>query len=212
MAKPANWKLRAAIAIAVLFLGGIGFVFSSTGFEVMRDKLRQAYQEAPESERSTHWAADYWLDLAWFEGFICGRREIANELYFEFIGIKPTDGMTFVERYRKTGMAKWNGLMDPDTKNRNGWGIWHDRAPEAFFNYLELNQSFHSAQSLSAEAEIYHLVFHDLYMRVTRSQRPHPKFYVWWNKVDTRFYKAWRGAPALRVVPMPAGYEGPPVE
>ncbi|MCZ7648739.1 MAG: hypothetical protein M5U26_26360 [Planctomycetota bacterium] len=211
MGKP-NWKLRIAGLIAVLFLLMVGFTFSQSGCDMARDHLRQVYKETPPEQRALHWSADYWLKLAWWEGFICGRREVANELWFEFLAIQPTDNVPFEQRLRETGMAKWNGMMDADTKNKTGWSIWHERSPETFYNYLELNSNYNSEQSISELSRLYHILFYEQYMRMTRGTRPHPKFYVFWDRVRDRYVMKWRGATPLQVLPKPADMEGPPEE
>jgi hypothetical protein len=207
--KPWSWKVRIALVIVALFISSIIFLLTPWGFGVMKGHLDQVYDECPANERARHWSADWFLGLAWWEGTICRRFDEAKAMYLEFVGILPTKGQSFRDTFA-LGRPEWNGKYDGKTKT--GWGPTHPRAPEAYCNYLELDRPYTSAQMTSLDAAFYKILFFDLYAQLTKSPRPHPKFYVYWERVermiDPRFTAALRAY--RKPPPKPPDYEGPP--
>lgn len=207
--KGMSWKWKLLIVFVVLALGVFGFIFTPVGHTVMEGWIRKAYRECPPEQRATHGSADYWLKLAYWEGTICGQDEKARKLYQEFLGILPTDGKSFFEHYKSNHTPKWTGFFDPkENKQYPGWGFLHPRAPEAYFEYLKLYQGKESSQFTSFEGANYHTLFYEMYPIFTKTQKVHPKFYVYWDRVANWIDRKFVEIPPVR--PKPADMEGPP--
>jgi len=84
-----SWKWKAAVIFIGFCVFLIGFLFTEWGRSTMVGWMNNAYNETPESERSTQKAADYWLTLSWMEGFIKTNNKQADEMYMEWLGILP---------------------------------------------------------------------------------------------------------------------------
>ena len=215
MAKSLSWKWKLTIVGVVLLIFGMGFVLSSWGCTTMQSWIVKAYDECPPEDRFNHPAADWWLRLAFFEGYICGRKDVANKMYMRFLATLPEEKgkgkrkrkINFFDRVRQGGRAKFIGFYDQ--KKKTGWGIFHPRAPEAFYEYLELNASWVSQQYRAEMGRDYHKLFHDLYPYYKRTRgKPHPNFYIYWTTIRERYVvKDRRGVPQTRS--KPKGYLGP---
>ena len=203
--EPMSWKMRTLIVIAVVFLFGIGFVFTSWGFDTMKGWMDNAYNEAPAAERADHWTADYYLSLAWWEAVVCRRRAEGKSMLLEFLGILPDGRESFRDAFL-AGHHKWNGKFDPKTKQ--SWGILHPRACEAYYLYLETDKPDTSMQETTRDAAFYKVLFFDQYGLFTNG-KAHPQFYKYWARVkqmiDPRFlFPGFQWPPDS----LP-GYEGP---
>lgn len=205
--KPMSWKAKAVIAFVVLFLAGLIFTLTPWGFNIMRKYLDEAYEEAMPAERRTHWSADWWLTLAWWEGTLCGRREMATKMYQEFLGILPPATGSFRDAYL-VGSRPWKGKFDP--KTHEGWGILHERAPEAYLAMVENESPYVSKQETCHQACFYVMLFHDLYGVYSKTSKPHPKFYVYWPTIEKKLDPRYTLPNYKRPEPRPPGFESPP--
>jgi hypothetical protein len=179
--KGLSWKWKLTIAFVALSIFLLILAFTPWGCQVMRNGLERAYENCPAEERREHWSANWWMRLAFWEGFICGRRQVSQRMYLEFIGIAPKGDTFFQDTYLQQGQKKWDGkFYDPKTKT--GWGVLHPRAPEAYWNYLCLEESFTSGQQIHKLASFYPTLFWTIYGQETRGNSPHPKLYVYWGK------------------------------
>lgn len=204
--EPMSWKMRVLIVVAVLFLLLIGFVFTPWGHNTMKGWLDDAYADCPAAERRAHWAADWYINLAWWEATICRRKAEGKAMLREFLGILPSGPRSFRDEHA-SGTFQWKGKFDAGA--RQGWGILHPRACEAYHLLLEIDRPDTSAQETSLDATFYKTLFWDAYSEFTSSDKPHPKFYKYWQRVSRMINPRWtlggyRAPPAS----LP-GFEGP---
>jgi hypothetical protein len=206
--KPLSWKWKLTIGFVVAFGLSLIVAFTPWGYQIMRSGLEKAYENCPPEERREHWSADWWMRLAFWEGWICGRKDVAQQMYLELIGIAPnsSNGQSFQDTYELQSQSKWNGGFY-DGKTKKGWGPCHPRACEAYYNYLELEAPYTSSQQIHKLASFYPVLFVTIYMREARSTLPHPKFYVYWSRTRVERYRdpkfgMWMTPPAR-----PANYE-----
>lgn len=208
--KGMSWKWKLAIVIVILILVGIGFLFSMPGQKTMTGWIRDAYNQSPENERRTHPGADWWLLLAAFEAKLCWRDDVGMDMYKEFLAIKDHEKHgDFFKSVHVVG-PQWNGFFDG--KKKSGWGILHERAPEAYYNFLLIYQPLNTDQTTSLMAANYHLLFHELYKRYDpdKKYKPHPKFYKYWAKISDRMInRKYTTGKNLATDPKPPEYEGP---
>ncbi|MBI3831459.1 MAG: hypothetical protein HY291_18210 [Planctomycetes bacterium] len=205
--KPLSWKWKLLIALVVLILVGIGFVFTPWGHSTMQNWINKSYDELPPAERADSTLADSQLKLAYWEGNICQASQKAQETYLDFLGLSNPN---FFQRYADTGRMEWSGKFENTGKTPyTGWGIMHPRAPEAFFNYLDLYQEGKSGQFIKDEAAKYYVLFYEMYPKIAKKHgKPHPQFYVYWDKIKNGFIMKYKG-PMPHVDPKPPEYEGP---
>ena len=128
--KPLSWKWKLVIFLVLLSLVGTAFLFSSYGNDMMIRWMKESYDKTPDSLKATSEAADWYLTLAWFQGNICLRKDIAMNMYEDFLAIKPTKQGPFFSTYEDYG-PQWNGQFF-DKEKKIGWGPLHERAPEAY--------------------------------------------------------------------------------
>jgi len=178
--KGLSWKWKLTIAFVAFLIFLLVLAFTPWGCQAMRNGLDRAYENCPAEERREHWSANWWMRLAFWEGYICGRRQVAQQMYLEFIGIAPTGNTPFQDAYTQQGLKNWKGKYNP--KTRTGWGVLHPRAPEAYWNYLCLEESYTSEMQLHKLASLYPTLFWTIYAQEARSNTPHPKCYVYWGE------------------------------
>jgi hypothetical protein len=182
----------------------IGLMFSKAGHEYRTQMLDQAYAADPDDPDT----ADAFLNWAWFQAHIMWEDKRAMDMYREFLAVLPDEGGTdFYDTYNKYGRYRWTGKWD--AKKKKGWGISHPRACEAFYSYLKLYESNHSKQRTAIEARKYYKLFYELYGMMRRDGRPHPKFYVYWQRIVDRYIKPGRMGRIPRPAPRPAAMSGP---
>lgn len=204
-----SWKWKITIAIVVLLLVLIGVVFTPVGHNIMRNGIQKTYDETPAKERATSEAADTWLALAFYVGWVCQQSEDSMTMYKQFLGVADNQEGDFWTR-SNDWQEKWDGFFQgSDRDGYTGWGPLHPRAPEAFYNYMQLYGPTVSDQFEGRMARHYYDLFYTKYGRMTRTWKPHPKFYVYWDKIKIMCMK-WKGDPPPDVPPRPDGYEGPP--
>lgn len=202
--KPLSWKWKLLIAFIVLVLVGIAFVFTPWGHSAMQGWIDKAYNEMPAAERKDSELADSQLQLAFWTGFVCQSSSHSQQMYLDFLGIDNPD---FFRRYHENYKYDWKGKFDG--KEKTGWGILHPRAPEAFLNYLELYSEKQSGQFIKDEAMKYYTLFYEIYPKLTKQYgKPHPNFYVYWDKIKNYYIMKHRGVPP-QVAPRPKDYPGP---
>lgn len=207
--KGMNWKWKLGIALLIVLLMIFAFIFTPFGMVKMQGWLKKAYNECPPEQRLTHWSADAWMFLAWWEGTLCQRDLEARRMYQEFLGIVPMGGKSFSSQYNGAGLLKWNGFFNPKAdKKYPGWGIFHERAPEAYYEYLRLYQPMESAQFTTFEAAFYHTLFYEIYPNISHTNRPHPKFYKYWDIISQRMMELRYDRPKP-VRAKPPDMEGP---
>ena len=213
MAEKGSWKLYLLIGFVVLFISSFAFFFTSFGMNTMKGMMDSSYNDAPPAERISLPAADKFLTLAFYRGSILMDREGAMEMYREFLGIQTTeDGKDFFDVYNSTKKTPWSGKFEGDRKTGyTGWGILHPRACEAYNEYLQLLAQDASKQRRGEEAIRYHTLFYVIYPKIAKSKgrTPHPKFYVYWEKIDERLIQPARLSNRPKPKPKPAGFEGP---
>ena len=208
--KPLSWKWKLLIAFVVLAIIGVGFIFTAWGHGTLQSWINKTYQEAPASERAASAAADHHISLAWWVGTVCGQRNPAIHAYKDFMGMLDTDGKSFWD-WRDQGRTRWNGKFERLKDGTYvGWGILHERAPEAYWEYLNLYYTNESGQYVAKESIRYHTLFYDIYRTVSKTQKPHPKFYKYWEKIKNspQFLDPKYGLPPP-TDPKPADFEGP---
>ena len=185
-----SWKWKALVAFIVLFIGTFAFVFTEYGRLTMMGWLTNAYDECPPEERKTQKAADYWLTLSWFEGNIKSNNKQSVEMYWEFLGIlepDPEHHKSFFALKEETGVAKWKGKFDKVSKT--GWGILHERAPEAYLDMMKLWEQSQSLTYIGEYARGYYVLFFKLYPSISGTHRPHPMAYKYWGKIKIMLNK-----------------------
>jgi hypothetical protein len=167
-----KWKILVVCIIAFFFL--LVFILTPWGQDIMRDKIEQYYADTPESERRDSPWADRYVSLAWFRGTILGHTEDSIKMYRKFVGIEDDSPFT---------TWKFKGLCSPDGKT--GWGPCHPRAPEAYYNYLQLkfSETNESNQYLSEIAWRYYTLLYDMASYASPDHKPNPNFNVYWQKV-----------------------------
>lgn len=203
--KPLSWKWKITIALVILILIGIGFVFTPWGHSTMKGWVDTSYEKMLPEERQESELADSYLQLAWWTGFICQSSKSAQAMYKDFLGIEDEDD--FFNKYKDYGQMPFKGKFD--LKTRTGWGILHPRAPEAFLSYLELYSEGQSGQFIKDEAIKYHTLFYEIYPKVTKKYgKPHPNFYVYWEKIKNNYIIKYRAMPP-NVAPKPPEFRGP---
>ncbi len=181
MGKPMSWKWKLAIGVVAFLLFGTGFIFTESGHQWMRDRIMNAYNELPDAEKRDSPLADKFLTLAYFRSNVTLDPKTGMEMYKEFCGFrcKPDRGTEYGMKVVQTG--KLDGICSPDGKT--GWGPMHMRAPEAFFNYIQLYDPTHSNQFTKAEIENYYRLFF-LWPRIWGpDHKPHPLFMKYWPKL-----------------------------
>ena len=203
--KPMSWKWRLTIVLVILLLVGIGFVLTEWGHGAMENAIQARYDSTPAVERRTMDSADSYLALAWWVGNICQRTKRSTEMYKKFLGIEDDS----IWQKLDSGKRPWKGYFDPS--DNSGWGIMHPRAPETFYEYIHQYESLgHSGQFIKDEAAKYHLLFHKLYPQIAKSKgKPHPRFYIYWEKIKDRFIMKHRGMLPTDVLPKPKDFPGP---
>jgi hypothetical protein len=83
-----HWK-KLMLGFLGLAAVSLFLVMSESGARFLRASLEATYERtAPENRRELS-SADWYLKLAYWEGFICGRQQLAVELYQDFLGILP---------------------------------------------------------------------------------------------------------------------------
>jgi hypothetical protein len=185
--KPLSWKWKLTIGFVALFIFLLIVMFTPWGCQAMRAALDSSFESCPPEERREHWTADWWMRLAFWEGYICGRREVAEGMYLEFIGIAPTGKTSFQDTYTLQGQTPWAGGKY-DSRNKTGWGVLHPRAPEAYYNYLYLESPFTSSQQIHKLATFYPTLFWTIYCQEARSTTPHQRLYVYWTPTRVKRY------------------------
>lgn len=207
--KPLSWKWKLLIGFVVLVLVGIGFIFTPWGHATMQNWINKGYEELPKAERADSDLANSQLKLAYWAGNICQASGKAQEMYLDFLGLNNPN---FFQKYHDTGMMEWSGKFEGTPKSGyTGWGILHPRGPEAFFNYLDLYQEGKSGQFIKDEAAKYYILFYEIYPKLTKKHgKPHPKFYVYWEKIKNGFIMKYKGQ-VQPVAPRPPEYD-PPIE
>lgn len=180
MAKPMSWKWKLAIGSVVFILFAMGFVFTEAGHIWMKARIMNAYNELPESERRASPLADKFMSLAYFRGNVTLDSERAIEMYKEFCGYKfrGPSGDEYMFKAIQTG--KLEGICSPDGKT--GWGPMHIRAPEAFYEYIQLYSPTHSSQFTKSEICNYYRLFFT-WCRTRGDHKVHPNFMKYWPKL-----------------------------
>lgn len=175
MGKPMSWKWKLTILFVVGIFAGIIFMFSQSGYLYLRGRIVQVYDETPEADRRESPAADQFMNLAWWRSTLMDA-PTAMEMYKEFCGYSA--GM---EPITKTNKLK--GLCSPNGKT--GWGPLHPRAPEAYYEYLELmnNASSESGQHIREECFNYYRLFYTWMIQQGPSHKAHPNFNCYWGKI-----------------------------
>jgi hypothetical protein len=172
-----SWKWKILIAFIVLSIFLMGFIVSDWGQDWMREKITTAYNNTPDAEKRDSPWADYYLKLAWFCGNIRGDEMQAMEMYREFLGIKdnPTTKKNFFESKKLYGLCSEDGTI--------GWGPLHEKAPDAYYSYLELYEVRNSSQFTQARCLEYYYLLYDFVKRVSENKKPHPRFKKYWDRV-----------------------------
>ncbi len=208
--KPLSWKWKLLIGMVLLVLFGTGFLFSDYGNNMIIAWIKKDFDQTPDNQKATHEGANWYLSLAWFQGNICLRTKVAMDMYLDFLAIKKGKHGDFFKTADDWG-PQWNGQFF-DSKKKIGWGPLHERAPEAYYEYLVLYDIEGSKQMTTFKALNYAKLFVDIYpyIREDSDGNPHPKFYKYWSiikkrMIDTRFLRT--GYP--EVPPKPDGFEGP---
>ena len=208
--KPLSWKWKLTIVFVILFFAGMAILFSTWGHKMMKGWIKEAYEQCPAEERVTHSSADWYLLLADFEARACWRDDLGMEMYEEFLAIRPGKNGDFFKTYQSYG-PQWNGFFDKKTKT--GWGIMHERAPEAYYKHLLLYQPRNTMQFTTARAVHYHTLFYKIYPQLAKSKKylPHPKFYKYWERIRDRLIERRFMPPGADITtqPKPADFEGP---
>ncbi|HYG75693.1 MAG TPA: hypothetical protein VEK08_11870 [Planctomycetota bacterium] len=181
MAKPMSWKWKLAIAAlcGILFLSG--FIFTPSGHKWMKDRIVNAYNELPESERRNSELADSWINLAHFRGRVCLDTETAMQMYKEFMGYDYGKAQNGEEYARQILSNKLKGMCSPDGKT--GWGPAHPKAPDVFMEYIDMYQPTHSSQFIKKECASYFRLFYTWHINYSGTRKPHPLFNKYWPKL-----------------------------
>jgi len=184
-----SWKWKVAVGFIALVVFTLGFIFTEYGRTTMMGWMTDAYNETPENERVTQKAADYWLTLCWFEGFIKTNNKQAAEMYMEFLAIKPDvkTGKNIFQLKGDSGSWKWNGKFDGKTKT--GWGPLHERAPEAYYDFMKVWERDNSLTYIGDYAMGYYHLFFKVYPQYSKTGKPHPKAYKYWGKIKIMITK-----------------------
>lgn len=182
-----KWKLTVLFIIAVFVLMVI--VMSDGGQQWMNDKVVEKYNETPDAEKRDSPWADRYMQLAYFRGYICGDSKNAMEMYKEFLGIQPDEKQRTVFETRKL-----KGLCSPDGKI--GWGPFHPRAPEAYYNYMELYEPLNSAQYTGLKCWQYYTLLYDWCKKNSPDKKPNVNFKMYWDKIQIMGRKSLFPPPA----------------
>jgi hypothetical protein len=185
-----KWKLTITLVLLALFL--TGFLLSDSGYKWMREHIVKQMQELPAAEQRESPLADSFMTLAWFRGSICLDEPNALEMYKDFCGYgypaKAGNGVAYMEAALQTG--KLQGLCSP--KGDTGWGPEHPRAPEAFYQYLEIKRRDSTSQNWKGECSNYYRLFYTWMRYYSKSRKPHPLFNKYWPAIRK---KAENGEP-----------------
>jgi len=203
--KRLSWKWKAAVAVLVLCLFMIGWLFSASGHAWMKAKIIAKYEELPASDqRDSPWA-DRYLTLAWWAGNIRGEAKEAMRMYEQFCGLgRDKLGNDF------TVTGKFVGLCSPDGKT--GWGPLHPRAPEAHWAYIELmdTETTASRQFIHAECFRFYRLFYTWCFSHSPDRKPHPNFSEYWQKIRERIARDTSVQWPPDVIPSAPGAPPPP--
>ena len=180
MGKKGSWKWKLSVVILIACICLMVMVFSTGGQEWARAKVFEKFQELPPAEqRDSPWA-DRWLALAWWRSNILMDPEAGMEMYREFCGL-PKD-----RKAQSNNIVYARGDLDSPLCSKNGatgWGPMHPRAPEAYYNYLEMVDIADSSQFTHNECENYYRLFYTWMRRNSPDHKVHPDFNKYWKKV-----------------------------
>ena len=172
-----SWKWKLIVLFIGAMLALMVVLMSDGGQQWMCDKVIEKYKETPEAERRDSPWADRYLQLAYFRGYVCGDSKNAMEMYKSFLGIQPdAKGKTVFDN------RKLNGLCSEDGKT--GWGPAHPRAPEAYYNYMELYEVLNSAQYTGLKCWQYYALLYDWMKKYGPDKKPNPMFKAYWDKIQ----------------------------
>ena len=180
-----TWKWKLAIAVIALVLFLMGWLLSKSGNDWLKDKIVERMEALPTSEQRDSAWADCYLKLAWWSCNIRRDADDAMEMYKRFCGVGKDDkGHDPFDQ--AGGIAKLIGICSPDGKT--GWGPMHPRAPEAYWDYMEIYDTMTSAseQFVQQAAFKYYRLFYTWMISHTPEHRPHPRFNVYWGKIRER--------------------------
>jgi hypothetical protein len=175
MGKPLSWQWKLTIAFVVFLFALLVTAFTPAGADMVRGWIDSAYKSCPEALRGRQAAADWFLRLAWWEGFVCGRDKKAVQMYLEFIGLYE-DGEVYENPEQVTNPNDYW-----DQEKETGWGWVHPQAATAFYEMLMLYKVNHSGEMTGKRAYIYYALFYE--HALSRKGRPHPSFYKHWQYV-----------------------------
>jgi hypothetical protein len=180
MSKPWTWKTRLSVAGVVLVLFMIGFFFSSSGHEWMKNKIIEKYEEecagvAPADQGDNPWAGR-WMTLAWVCGMLRLEGKESIKMYQQFCGVDVPQSDTRVFQWPP---QKWVGLCSENGKT--GWGPTHPRATEAYYRYLDTLDVDITNQAYYAHAARYFRIFY--FDMINRTGKPHPRFNPYWQRI-----------------------------
>ncbi len=179
--KPLSWQWKVTIAVVVIVLFGIGFLFSGMGHEWMLGRLTTAFEETPENERFTSTLADQYLNWAWFKEVVCQDDDAAMDMYKKFCGYDVK--LAEADKYALKAMNSGKLLGLCSEKGLTGWGPRHPRAPEAYFRYVKIFAPKKSSQAIKREIANYFRLFYTWHIRYSGTKKPHPLFNKFWPKL-----------------------------
>ena len=177
--KPLSWQWKLVIGFVIAFMVVLAVILSPWGNAWMREKIEQKFSElSPDEQRTSPWA-DRYMTLAWWNANIRFDDATAMDMYRTFIGFrKEKQGNNFT-----LGFYEFDGLCSKDGKT--GWGPLHPRAPEAYWNYIELmsSRTNASAEFVQTEAEAFNRLFYSWMKVHSPDHRYHPQFGKYWRKI-----------------------------
>ena len=195
-----SWKIKLLLAFVAGSLFMVGFLFSSWGQDMMRDKIVQYYNDTPESERrDSPWAQRY-IDLAYIRGNIMGDTEAGMEMYKNFLGLKVDDKGRDVFQTQKL-----NGLL-VSVDGKTGWGPAHPLAADAYYNYLVMfdENTNASGQFVGQKAwQYYELLYTYVVQHNLNDHKASPRFKAHWQAIQLLAQKSHFPRPSGVELPAP---------
>jgi hypothetical protein len=156
MAQKGKWKVRLLIGFVLLFAFVSLAALTPWGREMAKNHIKSAYESMPPEQRRDSAYADAWLFLAWWSGGVLGDTKEAMSMYRSFLGYEEQDvngqKVTFAQTLKLKGLCSEDGMT--------GWGPFHKRAPEAFFNYIDLHATEKSWSVTREEVFNYYRLFY----------------------------------------------------
>jgi hypothetical protein len=171
-----TWKFKILIVFVVGSIVLMAAALTPWGHDAAESWMRSSFESMPEDQRRTSIYADGWLALAWWTGNICQDTKRASRLYLEFCGAaKDEKGRDFMQnKLELIGMCSKDGMT--------GWGPYHPRAVEAYFNYLVISETEKSSTFYNEDLFRFYYLFYT-WCSIRGEKRVPECFEKYFNKV-----------------------------